>query len=153
MECPLKSDEGANFIVDYAGGKLDPTTRAAFALHVESCANCRDMAAAQREVWTALDELRPEAVSANFDARLLERIAAEERRVWWRLGWAHWSWRPAMPLAGAGAVLVTAFLLRDPTPNIAPPSELQPNLQIEQVQNALDDMDMLKLLGVEGDQN
>jgi anti-sigma-K factor RskA len=108
------------------------------------------MADAQRTVWSALDELTPIPVSSNFDAKLYRRIAEEQQNAWWqRLFQAYWSWRPAMPVAAACAVLIVAFMVKSSQRSIASPPQSQPKLQIEQVERALDDMEMLKQAGVE----
>jgi negative regulator of sigma E activity len=108
------------------------------------------LAAAQRAVWAALDELTPVPVSTNFDSKLYQRIAEEQRLAWWqRVLRADWSWRPAMPVAAACVVLLVAFLVKNAGPSIALQQPAQPQLQIEQVERALDDMDMLKQAGVE----
>jgi hypothetical protein len=54
-----------------------------------------------------------------------------------------------MPVAAACAVLIVAFLVKDSGPFVTPQQQAQPKLQIEQVESALDDMDMLKQVGVE----
>ena len=147
MECPLHSANGAELIVSYIAHTLAPEAEAAFAQHLTVCEPCREMAAAQQSVWSALDEWTPAPVSADFDETLFRRIAEEEHSTWWqRLLRANWSWRPAMPVAAGCAVLVAAFLLR--TPFTAPQPHAQPKLQIEQVEHALDDLEMLKQLGV-----
>jgi anti-sigma-K factor RskA len=154
MECP-KNGDGAELIVAYAAGTLDSGDQAAFERHVESCASCRQMAAAQQAVWSALDELSPLPVSSNFDAKLYQRIAQEQQSAFWQRGrwqrWfqAEWSWRPAMPVAAACVVLIVAFLVKNSGPAISPQDQAQPKLQIEQVERALDDMDMLRQAGVE----
>ena len=155
MTCPQKGRDGAEWIVAYAARTLDSGNEAAFERHLESCASCREMAAEQRAVWSALDALPPQPVSSNFDARLYQRIAEEQqsasgRRGWWqRLLQTDWSWRPAIPVAAACAVLVVAFLVKNSGSSITPQQQAQPQLQIEQVERALDDMDMLKQAGVE----
>ena len=149
-ECPQKNDDGVELIIAYAARALDPADERAFERHLESCASCREMAAAQRAVWSALDDLPPLPVSPNFNAKLYERIAAEQQSPWWqRLIRADWSWRPAMPVAAAGAVLMIAFLVKDTGSSLTPQQQAQPMLQIEQVERALDDMEMLKQAGVE----
>ncbi|HTA69570.1 MAG TPA: zf-HC2 domain-containing protein [Bryobacteraceae bacterium] len=150
ITCPQKSDDGAGWIVAYVARTLDSGSEAAFERHLESCASCREMVAAQRAVWSALEALPAHPVSSNFDSRLYQRIAEEEQSAWWRrLFQAGWSWRPAMPVAAACAVLAVAFLVKNSGPSILPQQQVQPQLQIEQVERALDDMDMLKQAGVE----
>jgi anti-sigma factor RsiW len=147
--CPQENGD-AELIIAYAARTLAPEEKAAFERHLVTCGSCRELAAEQRAVWSALDELAPLPVSRNFDAQLYQRIA-EERRIGWfqRLLRGDWSWQPAMPVAAACAVLVVAFLLKDPGPFVTPQPTAQPKLQIEQVESALDDMDMLKQVGLE----
>ena len=150
MECPLKNEEGEELIIAHVAQTLDPETEAALERHLALCVSCREAVAEQRAVWLALDELVPLSVSSNFDAKLYQRIAEDARSSWWqRLLRANWSWRPAMPVAAACAVLVVAFLIKHSSPSLAPQQQTQPKLQIEQVESALDDMDMLKQVGVE----
>jgi anti-sigma-K factor RskA len=150
MECPLENGNGAELIVAYGARTLAPEAEAAFVRHMASCSNCREMAAAQQAVWLALDAWAPEPISSNFDERLYQRIATEEQGTWWqRLVRANWSWRPAMPVAAACAVMIAAFLIQRPASPPAPQSQSQPPVRIEQVQRALDDIEMLKQLGVE----
>ncbi len=149
-ECPLENGNGTELIVAYGARKLAPEAEAAFVRHMASCSKCREMASAQQAVWSALDAWTPEPVSSNFDQRLYQRIAADERGTWWqRLIRADWSWRPAMPVAAACAVMLAAFLIQRPASAPAPQSQSQPRVRIEQVQRALDDIEMLKQLGVE----
>ena len=148
MDCPQQNSDGVELIVSYAARTLDTANEAAFERHLEVCASCREMVIAQRTVWSALDELTPLPVSSNFDAKLYQRIAEEQQYTWWqRLSRANWSWRPAMPAAAACAVLIVALLVKNSGPTVVPQQPAQPNLQIEQVQRALDDMDMLKQVG------
>jgi anti-sigma factor RsiW len=150
MDCPLKNADAAELIIEYSAGKLDSNTAGEFKHHLESCADCRALAAHQQAVWSALDELPPVAVSPDFDAKLYERITDEEQEAWWKRALhVEWSWRPALPIAAASAALFAAFLLKNPFQIPAPQSESQPKPQIEQVVHALDDMDMLKQVGVE----
>lgn len=155
-ECPIEDGKGAELILAYAARTLDPQMELAFEEHMRICEDCRRMAAAQREVWSALDSWTPAPVSQDFDEKLFRRIAEEEQSTWWRRLWgASWSWRPAMPVAAACAVLAAIVLLRNPAPSPAPVVPVQPKVQIEQVEHALDDMDLLRNIGVElpADQN
>ena len=150
-ECSLDNANSAELIVAYGARTLDPEAEAAFERHMAACAQCRELATAQREVWSAMDAWKPAAISEDFDQKLYQRIATEEQGTWWQRALrVNWSWRPAMPVAAACAVLAAAFLLRSPAPPpAAHQSHNQPSLQIEQVQHALDDIEMLKKLGVE----
>jgi len=150
MECPVEHGKGIDLIVAYGLRTLDPETEILFEQHMALCSACRQVADAQRHVWSALDAWTPVPVSSDFDQKLFRRIAEEEQGAWWRrlLG-ANWSWRPAMPVAAACAALIAVVLLKSPWSQPATEMHVQPNLQIEQVQHALDDLEMLKLVDVE----
>jgi anti-sigma factor RsiW len=109
MECPQENGDGAELIIAYVARRLDSDHLASFERHLKECGCCRKTAAEQRIVWSALDELIPLPVSSNFDAKLYQRIAREERheRKW--LFRASWSW----PLAATCAILVVALLLKN----------------------------------------
>lgn len=149
MECPLRDTGGAQFIIEYGSGTLAPENELAFQRHMILCSKCREIAEAQREVWSALDAWTPAPISQTFNQRLYRRIADEERSAWWqRLFNANWSWRPAMPVAAACAALIVAFLINNPYQDQHIQIQPAPAPQIEQVERALDDMDMLKQLTV-----
>jgi hypothetical protein len=139
MECPLEFGQSAELIVGYGARTLDPETAAAFERHMDSCAACRDLTAAQKAVWAALDDAEPALhVSPDFDGRLFRRIEKADNRRWW--------WRALVP-AMACLALAAVVLLRQPDPARAPQAPTRPTLQIEQVEHALDDMDLLNQLG------
>jgi hypothetical protein len=131
MKCPLQFEESSELIVGYGARTLDPDTALAFERHVGSCAACREAAALQRAVWTALDEWHALPVSPDFDQRLSARIAYTKNRAWWR-------WRLLFPITACVA-LWALLLVRQPAATPPPP--------IEQVQHALDDMDLLNQIG------
>ncbi len=142
MRCPLEFDHSGELIVGYGARTLDPDTAAEFERHMHCCAECREVADAQKAVWAALDDAdAPElGVSPDFDQRLFRRIQETENRGWW--------WRRLVPAAAcAGLALAAAFLLRQSDPALAHHAPAPPALQIEQVEHALDDMDMLNQLG------
>ena len=140
MQCPSGSKEGSGLAISYIAGKLDPDAAAAFEQHLQVCLECRRIAAEQRAVWSALDGWEPEAVSSSFDQKLLERLA-EQRKTAWRL---QFRWRSVLPVAAACAVLAAALVVKQPM--LAP---AQPSVRIEQVEHALDDMDLLNRLDVQ----
>lgn len=140
MQCPSGSEEGSGLAVSYIAGKLDSGAAAAFERHLQACPECRRVAAEQQAVWSALDGWQPEAVSSGFDQKLFERLA-EQREITWRL---RLRWRSILPVAAACAVLAAALVVRQPT--LAP---ARPSVRIEQVEHALDDMDLLNRLNVQ----
>jgi hypothetical protein len=127
MSCPLEFDCSAELIVGYGARTLDPDATAAFELHIQFCADCREAAALQEAVWNALDECQHTRVSHDFDQRLFARIAQAKHRD-------RWLWRVVLP-AAACIALASLLLLPHPAPVPGPP--------IEQVEHALDDIDLL----------
>jgi anti-sigma factor RsiW len=153
MECPLEGGrarvEATEIFVAYSAGSLAPLEESNLERHMEGCSACRDMAAAQQQVWAALDAWTPASVDSNFDAKLYSRIAVDRQLPWWKHDWTpSRSWKPAMPVAAACAALLTAFLIRTPIVDHAPNAGVQPRIDMEQVERALDDIDMLKQIAV-----
>ena len=147
MGCSLDKSSVEERIVGYAAGTLDAGAKADFERHLELCAGCRELAAQQRAVWLALDEWKPLPVSAGFEGKLAERLASGERTHRWR-GLFKKAWRPLIPLAVACAVLVFAFLAKDDDRDNAPENPARVRIE-QQVEHALDDMDMLKQIGMD----
>lgn len=168
MQCPLmageKSGEAyrqANEALIGLGAGLPVVGNLALQQHLETCTWCKAAVEAQREVWSALDAWTPAPVPSNFDERVYARIDAYQQQSWWRRTLGNlsgkWSWKPAMPVAVACTVLIAAFLLDSPEPKHPPPASVQQlgfqhgldsGVDVQQVERALDDLDMLKQLGV-----
>ena len=136
-------------IVAHAAGTLEPAAEIAFERHLESCARCRRLSAQQGAVWSALEAWRPPIVSPDFDQKLAVRIAESQSGVFRLVWFRRWAWRPVLPLVAVCALLAGVFFLKD---DDTPPRAgvAHPSAQIEQqVQHALDDMDMLRQIGVD----
>jgi anti-sigma-K factor RskA len=176
MDCIKNKKNGMEILTDYCAGILDPAVAFEIDTHIQQCAECRETVEAQRVVWEMLDAWTPLEVSRNFDARLYARIAAEQTEPAWRQ-WLHRVfhpatpyplWKPAVSLAAAGAMVALALavlpgVIEDKTPfahttqpaytqlahkgttvqNVASSDEID----LEQVQQALDDMEMLTPVG------
>lgn len=97
------------------------------------CADCRGLAT----VWERLDEFAVPEVTPGFDARLYARIAAEEARRPW---WLRLLWPPVAPLVAASVVAVALFLY---VPGKHDASKQPSKTEIEQVAQAVDDLDLL----------
>ncbi|HLH00399.1 MAG TPA: zf-HC2 domain-containing protein [Bryobacteraceae bacterium] len=150
MGCSLTKSAAEELIVGYAAGTLDPAARAEFGQHVISCGSCRELLAQQSAVWSALDQWQPLPVSPDFDGKLADRIARSPRASGWNSIFVNWTWRPLIPLAAACAILVFALLLTNSTQLNNPPPGNRSTLRIEQqVERALDDMDLLKQVGAD----
>ena len=135
MNCLSKHDNGAELLTGHLANTLDATRRSELDRHFEECAACRGLVTA----WERLDEFKAPEITPGFDARLYARIAAEDaRRPWWR----RLLWRPIAPLAAAAAALVALVLfLHVPRTPDAPKQASNP--EIEQMEQALYDLDLL----------
>ncbi len=151
MNCPIKSKESTEILVDYCAQTLEPVRVAEFEKHLETCAGCQRFAAEQRDLWETLDRWTPISVSPDFDARLYARIAQEEAEPVWLQWWRRISspavpfmaWKPAVSLAAACAVLTVGLMVRMPGPSDTS-SQLKPEkVDIEQVEKTLDDLEIL----------
>jgi anti-sigma factor RsiW len=137
MICLSANKQGADILLGYLGGTLDPAQRAEVERHAEQCAECRGLLA----VSTQLDEWAAPPISSNFDARLYARIAEEANQPWWR----RLLWRPSVPVAAAAfAVVVLALFIAGPgTQETAIQVHPGNGSEIEQVDQALEDLELL----------
>ena len=135
MICLSRNEQGADLLAGYLAKTLDAAHMAELDRHIQECADCRGLVS----VWERLDEFAAPEVTPGFDARLYARIAGEEapRSSWWR----RFLWRPVVPLAAA-AVVAALMLYLHPvrTPDA---SKQAGNSEIEQVAQAVDDLDLL----------
>jgi hypothetical protein len=170
VNCPLQNNEGAELVLDYCSQKLDPDRVISFERHISQCADCARVVEAQKSVWDALDcyETLP-AISEDFDQKLWARIEKSEARSWWRklldgpaLGWnGVFSWKPAMVTVSAcAAVLAVMVVIRppaevpmtNPAAGIVEKAKVERTVDIEQLEGSIEDLDMLRQLGVVDDQ-
>ncbi|MCC6540183.1 MAG: zf-HC2 domain-containing protein [Bryobacterales bacterium] len=152
--CPLQAgDEGA-ILLSYLDRQLDSGSMAALDRHVAQCPDCARVVESQRAVWQALDAYEPQRISADFDDQVMARIAAE--RPWWvRMmdaqwlgGRGHW-WKMAMPLTAACLALVAVAVWKGGGEVRTPVS--MDSTEVQQVEDALADVEMLRQLGVTGE--
>ncbi len=153
MICKLENREER--LLDYVSGSLASDDAALFEKHLETCSACSEFVTGQQAVWASLDLFEPAPVSAAFDRRLYERIA---QTSWWDRLVASVSTpfrvpaflRQGLPLMAGAAVLATAVIVWQrpatvpATPQPAALSAEAETLQPEQLQRALDDMEMLR---------
>ena len=148
MNCPLETTETANVLLDYCARKLSAEDTAVFERHAELCPACRQFADEQRAVWNALDSWEPAPVSPGFDARLYRRLETgdtwrERLSAAFRPVLAH---RGILAAAAACLLLVTGVLIErsgKPVPVPATPDSALVEVQAEQLEKALDAMDVL----------
>lgn len=152
MNCPTKTNEDAEILLDYCAQTLSPVQTAEFEIHLKQCADCSRLVEAQKEVWGALDAWTPAPVSVNFDARLYARIAEEQAAPGWRL-WLrrifqpalpYPLWKSAVPLIAACALLAVGLSVRMPqAANPVQPQLHADKVDIEKVEQTLEDFDIL----------
>src|SRR5690349_9773988 len=144
MNCPLQSEESAAVLLEYCAGVGTPATNREIAGHLDECERCRKFCEEQAHVWNALEEWRAPAVTAGFDRRLSARMT--ELPFWQRsFDWVRQlSMRPALSVAVAVLVLAAGALLRQSHTGLqGGRSALVGAADAEQVERALDDVDML----------
>jgi anti-sigma factor RsiW len=144
MICLNTNTQGAEILVDYCAGALDAIRTAELEAHLHECAACRNEVEAQREVWNALDVWPPVEVSPGFETRLEARIA-ESGQSWWRItSWSRW-----LPVSAAVAAIAAILLIWNPGSKqpASTSDKMDVKIDVQQVQQALDDMDLLTPVG------
>ncbi|PYT30192.1 MAG: hypothetical protein DMG58_14850 [Acidobacteria bacterium] len=150
MNCPIKTQENTDWLLDYSAGRLNEEHAVVLERHVEMCVQCAEFVLSQQGIWSALDDWQPAPVSADFNRRLYQRIDGGKpapwiRRIFRPLETAFW--RPAVPVAAACLMIAAGLLLRTPQVKVTP-TEPQARVEPEQVERAVDDMMMLHELNV-----
>jgi anti-sigma factor RsiW len=164
MICIKDNPKGAEILTDYCASKLDPGRASELGTHLEQCAECRELVEAQKTVWEMLEVWKPVEVSPDFDAKLYARIAQDNTEP----AWKRWFlrilqpaepgvfWKPVAAVAAMGAVLSLALVVHAPfaahpvAGDAAPQAQVQSHsdkIDVEQVEQALDDLDMLTPVG------
>jgi anti-sigma factor RsiW len=144
MTCPTTNKQSTEILLEYCAGTLDPDRTLEFEKHAAECAECGRQVASQRALWQTLDQWTPAEISPDFDARLYARIAREEAAPLWKK-WFVRGWKPALVTAVAGAAIVIALFVRQPQPPLRTDT-----VDIDQVEHALEDLDMLTPLPAAG---
>jgi anti-sigma factor RsiW len=161
MKCPIETRENSELLLAYCARKLDPETTISLERHLAQCPSCREYQARQQAVWEAMDAWEAMPVSADFNRRLYRRIEEEAQTSWWSK-----LMRPLRPMFGPGllsrglplaatlCLLVMAGALLQRSDNLVVPgdrdmSEVRlESVQPDEVERALDDMDMLRTIRV-----
>jgi hypothetical protein len=147
MRCPTENSDILDVLLNYCAKRLDAGKAILLESHMASCAQCRKFATAQQQVWNTLDAWEPEKVSTDFDQRLY--AAAEAGRPFGALRrlFGHSSaWTSALRLAAACATAGLALLLSVPAPESPQVKEnlRADSVEVELVEQALDDVEMLR---------
>lgn len=159
MLCPAKHDHGGEILLGYGSphatrpSAVPPLDRAMRA-HIDACPDCQLFLGQQARVSACLDLLETPPVSPFFDARLMQKIEKESAsgigvtgspvsvRRWWKA---------AVPIAAAALIAISFVALRpdtaekQPLTSIEAPRQAADTLvEVEQVERALDDLEMLR---------
>jgi len=140
MNCHQVND----LFLDFLSASLDAADRVAVSEHLASCDGCRTRAEGFRMVSRTLDAWETPEISPWFNARLRQRIAEEEARVWnWRVAFG-WLRRPATAAAFAAVLMVAsaAVWMARPAPKPVP-VEARQNPQTDELMSSREDFDML----------
>lgn len=149
MDCPIRTQEKTDWLLEYSAGRLNREDAALMARHVETCQECARFVEAQQRVWYALSQWEVDPVSAGFDRRLYRAIEAQP------LSWKDRLfpplqplWRPVLPLAAACVLVVVGVVLHAPQAKLTPAASQTAveKIEAEQVERTLDDMQMLREL-------
>jgi hypothetical protein len=164
MICIKDNPQGAEILTDYCANKLDPVRASELGTHLQECSECRELVEAQKTVWEMLEAWKPIEVSPDFDAKLYARIAREGTEPVWRQWFLrifqpaepNAFWKPFATVAAVGAVLSLALVVHAPFAansvaiDPAPQAQVQSHtekIDVDQVEQALDDIDMLAPVG------
>jgi anti-sigma factor RsiW len=145
MDCLTKLANGEEILLDYASGALTAPRRRELEQHLDTCPACRELAAAQKELWRTLDAWEAPEPSPDFDARLRARLAAGPAPRW-RAWFARLPW-PAAAGAAAAAVLGLILWRGGPEPRPAAPAAPEAPwteaVNVEAVEQTLEDLEIL----------
>lgn len=155
MNCPIRNEETADLLLAYTARRLDPARTATLENHMDVCPECAEFRAGQELVWQALDAWEAPPVTPDFNRRLYQRIEIEAAAPWYKRLFTTpiAMWKPVIPLAAACMLVVAGFMLDHPVTNIAPPNPIpaiHSVAEAEQVENALDDLQLLRQLDTSG---
>ncbi len=151
MECPFRTGETKGLLLDYCSHTLDAKAMADVEKHLAECPHCRAWTDAHTRTWMLLDEWEPAPVSPDFERKLRERVAAEGARTSkWKAIWVALTTRPLKPAIAVAAAVVLLivgllFVRPKPAPTVQRAQEV---MDADHLEKALDDVDMLRQLGV-----
>jgi hypothetical protein len=156
MQCPLKSSQDGDVLLDYCAHKLSAGAAAAFQRHIAICEECGRAAADQRRVWSALEMWDAAPVSTDFDRVLHARIEQHEERKWWQHARDRlangFGWKPAVSVAAACVTVIAAIVISVPDRRAELPVQERSRIETvepEQVERTFEDLEMLKQLSLQ----
>jgi anti-sigma factor RsiW len=147
MNCPIRTQENRDWLLDYSAGRLDVQRSAVIERHMEACPMCARFVAEQRVVWDALSQWEAPDLSAGFNRSLYQKIDQAQPSSWLqRL--LQPLWRPTIPIAAMCLLIVAGVALHTPTAGVSPVHPRGESVEPEQVERTLDDLQMLRELAL-----
>lgn len=147
MNCPIKTQENREWLLEYSAGRLDRELTAMVERHVEACPACARFVEEQRVVWDALSQWESPDLSADFNRRLYHRIDQVQPSSWVERLLRPF-WRPMVPVAATCLLIVAGVALHTPTAGLNPARAHVESVEPEQVERTLDDLQMLRELAL-----
>jgi len=146
MRCPVEAGS-PEILLDYSARRLAPEAVSVLERHITICPACGRFSEAQRAVWSALDEWEAAEPTPTFDRRLYARIEADAARPWWNRIFQHgFGWKPALAGVMATVAIAAVFIVPNYSWVERTPQVRQESLEPDQVERALDDLEMLRQL-------
>jgi len=142
MICPKQNKQDEQILLEYCSGTLDEHRSAEVRNHAAECAECAAWIADQRVVFSALEEFAAPEVSPEFNARLYAGIEEQQRAGWWKQFWRT-AWKPALATVAAGVALAIGLMVSVPHSGTPPKKASVENVDMDQVEHALEDLDLL----------
>ncbi len=149
MNCPIRSQENREWLLDYSAGRLDRERTAMLERHIGTCPVCARFVEEQRVVWDALSQWESPELSADFNRRLYHKIDQVQPSSWVERVLRP-LWRPMVPVAAACLLILAGVALHTPTAGINPDTSHArvESVEPEQVERTLDDLQMLRELAL-----
>ncbi len=141
-----------SMLLDYVSGRLARADRAPLEEHLTVCQGCRERAEGFRSVAQVLESWETPEISPWFNARLRQRIAAEEALGWnWRRSF-DWLKQPVTATALAAVIMMGSLALWTSRPATQPATKIaaaavmhpdQEKPQVDELLPVVEDFDML----------
>jgi anti-sigma factor RsiW len=134
------NEQNADLLMAYFENTLTAAERKTVDAHTAECQACRELLGVHR----TMDAYEAPTVAMDFDRRLYARIAAEQAKPWWHVA----NWKLVIPVTAVAAMLaVGVFVLREQP---QPAGNTKADLDVQQIEQALDDLELLMPLPGEG---
>ncbi len=150
MECPIQAGGKKDLLLDYCSHSLDAGAADEVEAHLAACPDCKAWTDAHMRTWSLLDDWQAAPVSPDFERKVRERIALlEEHTPGWRTAWQSFAARALKP--ALAAALVVVLLVAGLLFVRSRPAPVQPTIDADHLEKALDDVDLLRQVDAPGD--